>query len=119
MSYVQLSEGGSRRFTPLACGPGSPELSKSYMGMARKNIYIKNKKIKNIYIYTDRTSRQTQAAIGHSAPVYIYTVVARHNMMVDAWRRVFARAGISSRLEPHVKQLLQRLRAAGLPTLPS
>ena len=44
-----------------------------------------------------------------------HTVVARHNMMVDAWRRVFARAGISSSLEPHVKQLPQRLRVAGLP----
>ena len=39
--------------------------------------------------------------------------------MVDAWRRVFARAGISSSLEPHVKQLPQRLRAAGLLLLPS
>ena len=48
-----------------------------------------------------------------------HTVVARHNMMVDAWRRVFARAGISSSLEPHVTQLPQRLRAAGLPVLPS
>ena len=47
------------------------------------------------------------------------TVVACHSMMVDAWRRVFARAGISSGLEPHVKQLPQRLRAAGLPVLPS
>ena len=36
MSYVQLSEGVSRWFTPLACGPGSPELSKSYMDMARQ-----------------------------------------------------------------------------------
>ena len=39
--------------------------------------------------------------------------------MVDAWRRVFSRAGISSSLEPHVKQLPQRLRAGGLPVLPS
>ena len=29
VSYVQLSGGVSRWFTPLACGPGSPELSKS------------------------------------------------------------------------------------------
>ena len=36
MGYVQLSEGVSRWFTPLACGPGSPELSKSYMDMASK-----------------------------------------------------------------------------------
>ena len=36
MRYVQLSEGVSRWFTPLACGPGSPELSKSYMDMASK-----------------------------------------------------------------------------------
>ena len=36
MSCVQLSEGGSRRFTPLACGPGHPELSKSYMDTASK-----------------------------------------------------------------------------------
>ena len=28
--------GVSRWFTPLACGPGSPELSKSYMDMASK-----------------------------------------------------------------------------------
>ena len=35
MSYVQL-RGVSRWFTPLACGPGSPELSKSYMDMASK-----------------------------------------------------------------------------------
>ena len=48
-----------------------------------------------------------------------HTVVACHNMMLDAWRRVFARAGISSSLEPHVKQLPQRLHAAGLPALPS
>ena len=48
-----------------------------------------------------------------------HTVVARHNMMVDAWRRLFPRAGISSSLEPHVRQLPQRLRAAGLPVLPS
>ena len=36
MSYVHLSEGVSRWFTPSACGPGSPELSKSYMDMASK-----------------------------------------------------------------------------------
>ena len=36
MSCVQLSEGVSRWFTPLACGPGHPELSKSYMDMASK-----------------------------------------------------------------------------------
>ena len=36
MSYVQLSEGGSRWFTPLACGPTSPELSKSASDMASK-----------------------------------------------------------------------------------
>ena len=36
MSSVQLSEGGSRWFTPLACGPGHPELPKSYMDMASK-----------------------------------------------------------------------------------
>ena len=28
--------GVSRWFTPLACGPGSPEWSKSYMDMASK-----------------------------------------------------------------------------------
>ena len=48
-----------------------------------------------------------------------HTVVARHNIMVDAWRRVFTRAGVSSSLEPHVKQLPQRRRAAGLPVRPS
>ena len=36
MSCVQLSEGVSRWFTPLACGPGSPELSKSNLDMASK-----------------------------------------------------------------------------------
>ena len=36
MSYAQLSEGFSRWFTPLACGPGHPELSKSHMDMASK-----------------------------------------------------------------------------------
>ena len=36
MSCVQLSEGASRWCTPLACGPGHPELSKSYMDMASK-----------------------------------------------------------------------------------
>ena len=51
-------------------------------------------------------------ALGH-------TVVARYNMMAHAWRRVITRAGISSSLEPHVEQLPQRLRAAGLPVLPS
>ena len=36
MSYVQLSEGGFQVVYPLACGPGSPELPKSYMDMASK-----------------------------------------------------------------------------------
>ena len=36
MSYVQLSKGGFQGVYPLACGPGSPELSKSYMDMASK-----------------------------------------------------------------------------------
>ena len=38
MSFVQLSEGVSRCFTSLACGPGSrsPELSFSDMAIARK-----------------------------------------------------------------------------------
>ena len=36
VSHVQLSEGVSRWFTSVACGPGSPELSKSYMDMANK-----------------------------------------------------------------------------------
>ena len=40
MSYVQLSEGRFQVVYPLACGPGSPDLSKSCMDMARKNIYI-------------------------------------------------------------------------------
>ena len=50
-----------------------------------------------------------------------HTVVARHNMMLDAWRscRLFARAGISSSLDPHVKQLPHTLRAAGVPVCPS
>ena len=40
MSCEQLSEmgggGGSRWLTPLACGPGSPQLSKSYSDMASR-----------------------------------------------------------------------------------
>ena len=36
MSYVQLSEGGFQVVSPLACGPGSPELSKSYLDMASR-----------------------------------------------------------------------------------
>ena len=36
MSYVHLSEGGFQVVYPLACGPGSLELSKSYMDMASK-----------------------------------------------------------------------------------
>ena len=36
MSYVQLSEGGFQVVYALACCPGSPELSKSYMHMASK-----------------------------------------------------------------------------------
>ena len=47
-----------------------------------------------------------------------HTAVAHHNIMVDAWCRVFGRAGISSSLEPNVKQLQQRIPAAGLPVLP-
>ena len=39
MSCVQLSEGVSRWFTPLACGPGHQELSKSYMDMASKLVF--------------------------------------------------------------------------------
>ena len=73
MSYVQLSEGGSRRFTPLACGPGSPELSKSYMGMARKNIYIKNKKIKNIYIYIQIGHHARPRRPLATAPLFTFT----------------------------------------------
>ena len=36
MSYVKLSEGESRRFTLLACGPDSPESSRSDLDMATK-----------------------------------------------------------------------------------
>ena len=36
VSCVRLSEAGSRWFTLLACGPGHPELSKSYSDMASK-----------------------------------------------------------------------------------
>ena len=35
MSYVQLYRGVFRWFTPLTCGPGYPELSQSYLDMAR------------------------------------------------------------------------------------
>ena len=37
MSCVQLSEGGFQVVYPLACGPGHPELSKSYMDMASES----------------------------------------------------------------------------------
>ena len=38
MSYVQLPEGGFQVVYPLGlfCGPGSPEMLKSYMDMASK-----------------------------------------------------------------------------------
>ena len=36
MTSVQLSEGGFQVVYPLACGPGSPEFSKSCMDMACK-----------------------------------------------------------------------------------
>ena len=36
MRYVQLSEGAFRWFAPLACCPGSPELSTSYSSTASK-----------------------------------------------------------------------------------
>lgn len=36
MSYVRLSEVGSRWFTPLSCGPCSPELSNSCSANASK-----------------------------------------------------------------------------------
>lgn len=50
-----------------------------------------------------------------------HTVVASHNMMVDAcsWRRGFAQAGTPSGLEKHGGQFPQRLGAAGLPALHS
>ena len=37
MSCVQLSEGVSRWFTPLACGPGRPELSRSCMDIVNSS----------------------------------------------------------------------------------
>ena len=37
MSYVYLSEGGSRWCPPLACGPCPPELSNSDSETARKS----------------------------------------------------------------------------------
>ena len=36
-SYLR---GVSRWFTPLACGPGSPELSKSYVNMASNYLHL-------------------------------------------------------------------------------
>ena len=39
--------------------------------------------------------------------------------MVDAWRRGFTQTDISYTVEPHVKQLPQRFRAAGLSVLPA
>ena len=48
-----------------------------------------------------------------------HTVAASHNMMVDAWRRGFTQTDISYTVEPHVKQLPQRFRAAGLSVLPA
>ena len=35
-----LSEGNSRRFTPLACGPGFPEFSEVLVGYGCKVIYV-------------------------------------------------------------------------------
>ena len=53
--------GVSGWFIPLACGPGSPELSKSYIDMAGKKKWGKK----------NRTPRQTQPGIGRSAPVHV------------------------------------------------
>ena len=40
MSCVQLSEGVSSWFTPYACGPGQPELPKSFSDMASTLLFI-------------------------------------------------------------------------------
>ena len=46
------------------------------------------------------------------------TVVARHNGKVQAWCRAFSRCGVACALEPHLEQLPQFKRAAGLRALP-
>ena len=43
---TQLSEGGSRWFTPLACGPTSPKLSNSDSDVASKLL---------IFTFTDKS----------------------------------------------------------------
>jgi hypothetical protein len=46
------------------------------------------------------------------------TVIARHNLLVEAWRRVIARSGIASAVEPHLSRLPQGL-GRGLPARPA
>ena len=48
-----------------------------------------------------------------------HTVLAHHNALTEAWLRIAAGGGIAATREPHVKQLLQRPRAMGLPALPT
>ena len=58
--------GVSGWFTPLACGPGSPELSKSYMHMAIVN-YL------HVYIYNRHSNRQHPISITH------------HDIWLEGW----------------------------------
>ena len=46
-----------------------------------------------------------------------YTVVARHNALMEAWLRIAAYGEIVATRDPHVKQFPQRKRAMGLPAL--
>ena len=60
--------GVSRWFTPLACGPGYPELSKSYMDMASKlftlhyTINTLSTPLMHKYIYYIHSCRQPSPA---------------------------------------------------------
>ena len=68
MSCVQLSDlrGVSTWFTPSACAPGRPELSKSYMDMASKYIHLH---LHMLHIRRDATT------CTHPAPAH----TERHN----------------------------------------
>ena len=65
--------GVSRWFTPLACGPGSPELSESYMDMASKLITFTFTLKKILYMYNSHsrlwTSTQWTRAHGLTTQV--------------------------------------------------
>ena len=69
MRYMQLSEGGvSRWSTPLACGPSSPELSKSYSDMANKQFTYLLSHAFTSSTRAGHSERKTQSSIGGAAP---------------------------------------------------